>query len=183
MKSDRAATRPLRLAVAAASLVLLALTGCPAQQGADTAAAASLALLALTGCPDQQGGGTTAAAPESEEDKAFYTLGYFVMKRASEFELDEREKEMVLSGAHDAVADKEAVVDIEAYQQRLAAIFRERRSRGADAEKLDSQTWVDSFAEKTGAVKTPESTDSSAAEGQPDPDETGAQTEAHLDLA
>ena len=133
MKSDRAAVRPLRLAVAAASFALLALTGCPAQQS----------------------GETTTAVPESEEDKAFYTLGYFVMKRASEFELDEREKEMVLSGAHDAVAGREAVVDIEVYQQRLAAIFRDRRSRGADAEKLDSQTWVDSFAEKTGAVKTP----------------------------
>ncbi|MBW2314169.1 MAG: FKBP-type peptidyl-prolyl cis-trans isomerase [Deltaproteobacteria bacterium] len=133
MKSDRAATRPLRLAVAAASLVLLALTGCPAQQGADTA----------------------AVAPESEEDKAFYTLGFFVMSRASEFELDEREKGLVLSGARDALEGEDAVVDTEVYQQRLAAIFRERQSRGADGEKLDSQKWVNTFAEKSGAVKTP----------------------------
>jgi len=129
----RAAVRPLRLA----------------------AALACLALLPLTGCPAPEGGGAATATPESEEDKAFYTLGYFVMTRASEFELDEREKGMVLAGAKDALAGEEAAVDVEVYQQQLAAIFRERQSAGADAEKMASQEWVDEFAGKPGAVKTP----------------------------
>jgi FKBP-type peptidyl-prolyl cis-trans isomerase FkpA len=127
------AARPLRLAAVAASLSLLALAGCPAQQGGDAA----------------------SAVPESEDDKAFYTLGYFVMKRANEFQLDDREREMVLAGARDALSGGEAVVDVETYQQRLAALFRERQSQGAEAEKLAAQDWIEEQAGKPGAVKTP----------------------------
>jgi len=126
---------PLRAAAATTSLALLALTGCPAPQSTETA--------------------ETSAAPESEDDKAFYTLGYFVMKRASEFQLDDREREMVLAGARDALSGGEAVVDVETYQQRLATLFRERQSRGAEGEQLASQTWIDEQAEKPGAVRTP----------------------------
>jgi len=150
MNSVRAAVRPtrshrlvraawpLRAAAATVSFALLALTGCPAPPGAETAETAG-----------------ATPAPESEDDKAFYTLGYFVMKRASAFELDDREREMVLAGARDALSGGEAVVDVETYQQRLATLFQERQSRGAEGEKLASQTWIEEQAEKAGAVRTP----------------------------
>ncbi|HKJ25066.1 MAG TPA: FKBP-type peptidyl-prolyl cis-trans isomerase [Myxococcota bacterium] len=138
MNSLRAAVRPSRVATPARIVLALA----------------AAALLTLTGCPAQQGG-SSAAAPETEDDKAFYTLGYFVMKRASEFQLDEHEREMVLAGARDALSGGDAAVDVETYQQRLAALFRERQSRGAESEKLASQAFIDEQAEKPGAVKTP----------------------------
>jgi len=117
------------------------------------AAALVLLLLApLAGC-QQAGDGSTATA-ESEDDKAFYTLGYFVMQRASEFELSDREKDMVLAGARDALAGAEAQADPAVYQQRLAQIFRDRQAQGAEAEKLAAQEWVEEFASRSGAVKT-----------------------------
>lgn len=118
-------------------------------------AGASLLLLVLTGCPAQQQGSGSTAKPESEDDKAFYTLGYFVMKRANEFQLDDHEREMVLAGARDALSDKEAEVDLQTYQQRLAQIFRERKAKGAESEKLASKQWIETEAKKPGAVTTP----------------------------
>jgi len=115
---------------------------------------ATLVLVALTGCPAQQGG-HAAPALETEDDKAFYTLGYFVMKRANQFELDDREKKMVMAGAQDALSGDEAAVDLSTYQQRLAELFHERQSRGAEAEKAASNDWVASYASRPGAVKTP----------------------------
>jgi FKBP-type peptidyl-prolyl cis-trans isomerase FkpA len=116
-------------------------------------ALATVCLLALAGCPAQQGGET--AAPETEDDKAFYALGYFVMERASQFELDEHEAEMVLAGARDALTGVDAQADPTTYQQRLTEIFRERQSRGAEAEKLASQSWIEEQAQTPGAVTTP----------------------------
>jgi FKBP-type peptidyl-prolyl cis-trans isomerase len=116
------------------------------------AAFSTLVLLALAGCPQQQ-----AAAPklESDEDKAFYSLGYIVMKRTTEFELSDREKDLVKAGAADAIAGKEPAVDPMAYQQQLAGLFRDRQARGAESEKLASQGWIDQLAAESGAVKTP----------------------------
>jgi len=129
------------------------------------AACSALALVTLSGCPAQQETATPEVAPqegatselgqvETEDDKAFYSLGYVVMKRASEFQLDEREKEAVRAGAQDALDGKEPSVEIADYQQRLAGIFRDRRARGSEAEKLASQEWVDMLAKEPGAVKT-----------------------------
>jgi len=115
---------------------------------------ATLLLLVLTGCPAQQAG-DAAPAPETEDDKAFYTLGYFVMKRAAQFELDDREQKMVVAGAQDALSGDEAAVDLPTYQKRLAEIFHERQSRGAEAEKAESNRWVETYASRPGAVKTP----------------------------
>jgi FKBP-type peptidyl-prolyl cis-trans isomerase FkpA len=114
-------------------------------------------LVLLVGCPAQQQGKEGASAPalESEDDKAFYTLGYFVMKRAAEFQLSERERELVKAGAADAIEGKEAAVDLDVHQQRLASLFRERQSAGAETEKLAAQGWVDQLAGEPGAVKTP----------------------------
>jgi FKBP-type peptidyl-prolyl cis-trans isomerase FkpA len=117
-------------------------------------AAASFVLLALTGCPAQQQGAGSTVKPESEDDKAFYTLGYFVMKRAHEFQLDEHEQEMVLAGARDALSGGEPAVDVQENQQHLAELFRERQSKGAEAEKAASQEWMEAEAKKPGAVKT-----------------------------
>jgi len=118
------------------------------------AALAPLALFALPGCPQQQETQAQAPALETDDDKTFYTLGYFVMKRASEFELDEHEKALVLAGAQDALAGKEPAADPQAYQPRLAQVFRERQARGAETEKLDAQKWIDAKAAEPGAVKT-----------------------------
>ena len=56
-------------------------------------------LLLLTACPaQQQTEEPVAAAPtlESDDDKAFYSLGYFVMKRAAEFGLEALDAERVV---------------------------------------------------------------------------------------
>jgi len=120
-----------------AAFTLMALTGCPAQQDGDTA------------------GGASAPAFETEDDKAFYALGYFVMKRASQLELDEREQKMVMAGAQDALTGEEAAVDLPTYQQRLAKLFHDRQAAGAEAERTESGAWVASYASRPGAVKTP----------------------------
>ena len=114
---------------------------------------APFALAGLAGCPAPQ----QAEAPpalETEDDKSFYSLGYFIMDRTAGFDLDEREQKLVLAGARDALAGEEPQADPEVHQQRLSAIFRERQSRGAESEKLASQAWVDEHAAEAGAVKT-----------------------------
>jgi len=116
------------------------------------AAFSILALVALAGCPQQQ---AKTPALESDDDKAFYSLGYVVMQRTTEFELDEREKDLVKAGAADAIAGKEPAVDPNAYQQQLAGLFRDRQARGAEGEKLAAQGWIDELAAEAGAVKTP----------------------------
>lgn len=127
---------PRNLVAGLAVSGLVFLTACPAQQQAEESASAS------------------SPALETDDDKAFYSLGYFVMKRASDFQLSERERQLVKAGAEDAIEGKEASVDVGQYQQRLASLFRERQSAGAEAEKLASQEWVDQQAAEPGAVQT-----------------------------
>jgi FKBP-type peptidyl-prolyl cis-trans isomerase len=119
-------------------LALAPLAGCPAQQGAESGG-------------ESAGDGPTLA---SEDDKTIYAMGYFVMKRAGDFELDEREQEIAAAGARDALAGAEPQVDLQTYQQKISALYRDRKSAGAAEEKSASQAWVDELAQEPDAVVT-----------------------------
>lgn len=123
-----------------------------------------LALVPLAGCPAQQTGETgetgdeatpgTGPALASEEDKTIYAMGYFVMKRAGDFQLDEHEQEIAAAGARDALRGNEPRVDLQTYQSKISELYRDRQSAGAAEEKAASQAWVEEQAQEADAVVT-----------------------------
>lgn len=123
-----------------ASAAVLPLAACPAQQASDTGGEASA--------------GAEAAALESEQDKTIYAMGYFVMQRAGNFQLDPAEQDLAVEGARDALAGREPRVDVAQYQNKIAELYKERQAAGAAEEKAASAEWVAELAEEPGAVTT-----------------------------
>jgi len=145
---------------------------------------AAAAVVPLAACPEQPAqdtGGTDGAAAadvalETDEDKTIYAMGYFVMQRAGDFELDEAERAVAVAGARDALAGREPRVAVAQYQDRIAELYRERQAAGAAEEKAASAEWVTEQAGQPGAVTTESGMvfiEGEPGEGaQPDPEDT-----------
>jgi FKBP-type peptidyl-prolyl cis-trans isomerase FkpA len=114
-------------------------------------------VLAVTGCQQQgsgRGGGGAEANPQTEEQKAFYALGFFLGRDTQVFGMTPEELEFVKAGFTAYVKGKQPVVDIEALEPTIAELARTRMRARAEKEKEKSKPFLEQAAKEQGAVRT-----------------------------
>jgi FKBP-type peptidyl-prolyl cis-trans isomerase len=92
--------------------------------------------------------------PESEDDKALYTMGVAVGRNLASFGLDEREAALVVRGLQDRLLDRDLAVSFEEYVPKLNEFASRRNTLMAEREKEASQGFLTEAAAAPGAVKT-----------------------------
>jgi len=109
------------------------------------AAAALLALIALS---------AAAQTPKTEDEKTLYAVGLAVSRELSVFTLSPSEFELVKKGISDGVLGKKAVVELQAYQQKIQDLAQARRKAAGDKAGAAGKAFLDKAAAEKGAVKT-----------------------------
>jgi FKBP-type peptidyl-prolyl cis-trans isomerase FkpA len=96
-----------------------------------------------------------AQEPKSEDDKAFYAIGYSLAERnLGGFALTAAELEMVKAGLADAVLSRERKVEPRAYMERIQQLRAARAPMVAAAEKKVGEAFLAKAAAAPGAKKT-----------------------------
>jgi FKBP-type peptidyl-prolyl cis-trans isomerase FkpA len=95
-----------------------------------------------------------AQEPKSEDDKAFYAIGYSLAERLGPFALTAAELEMVKAGLADGVLGRERKADPRAYMERIQQIRTTRAAVVAAAEKKVGDAFLAKAATAPGAKKT-----------------------------
>jgi FKBP-type peptidyl-prolyl cis-trans isomerase FkpA len=96
-----------------------------------------------------------AQEPKTDDDKAFYTIGYALAERnLSGFALTPAELEMVKAGLADAVLGRDRKVDPRAYMEKIQQIRTARAAVVAAAEKKAGDAFLAKAAAAPGAKKT-----------------------------
>jgi FKBP-type peptidyl-prolyl cis-trans isomerase FkpA len=90
----------------------------------------------------------------SEEDKAFYAIGYSLAERLGPFALTAAELEMVKAGLADGVLGRERKADPRAYMEKIHQIRIERSAMVAAAERKAGDAFAAKAAAAPGAKKT-----------------------------
>src|SRR5689334_9779873 len=78
----------------------------------------------LAGCSG--GGAASTPDPQSEDDKAIYTMGYLMGKRAQQSGLSPEEATIAARGFYDAAIGKDGAVKPEEYGQKITAFSAKR---------------------------------------------------------
>jgi FKBP-type peptidyl-prolyl cis-trans isomerase FkpA len=98
--------------------------------------------------------GALAQEPKSDEDKAFYAIGYSLAERLGPFALTAAELEMVKAGLVDGVLGRERKADPRAYMEKIQQIRISRAAVVAAAEKKAGDAFLAKAASASGARKT-----------------------------
>jgi FKBP-type peptidyl-prolyl cis-trans isomerase FkpA len=112
----------------------------------------SLAALLVAGAA-----GTASAqeGPTSEDDKTAYFLGVMISKSAADFDLNDREQQMMVQGLKEAMAGKPTELDPALYGPKLQQLATERREGVVQREREVSQQFLVDAAKAPGAKQTP----------------------------
>jgi FKBP-type peptidyl-prolyl cis-trans isomerase FkpA len=108
-----------------------------------------LVLALLTAVPP-----VSAQEPKSEDDKAFYAIGYSLAERLGPFALTAAELEMVKAGLADGVLGRPRKADPRAYMERIQQLRTTRAAVVAAAEKKAGDAFLAKAAGAPGARKT-----------------------------
>ena len=92
--------------------------------------------------------------PKSEDDKAFYAIGYSLAERLGPFALSAAELEMVKAGIADGVLGRPRKADPRAYMERIQQLRTTRAAVVAAAEKKAGDAFLAKAAAAPGAKKT-----------------------------
>ena len=114
------------------------------------------ALLAVTGCQQQgsnSAAGAAAQAPQTDDQKTFYTLGSTLGRQIMVFDMTPEELEYVKAGMTDQVTGKELKVDQQAYMPKLQELARTRSTSRAEKEKTKAQAFLQEAAKEEGAQR------------------------------
>jgi len=95
-----------------------------------------------------------AQDPKSEDDKAFYAIGYSLAERLGPFALSAAELEMVKAGLADRVLGRPRKLDPRAYMERIQQLQATRAPVVAAAEKKAGDAFLAKAAAAPGAKKT-----------------------------
>jgi FKBP-type peptidyl-prolyl cis-trans isomerase FkpA/FKBP-type peptidyl-prolyl cis-trans isomerase FklB len=95
-----------------------------------------------------------AQEPKSDEDKAFYAIGYSLAERLASFALSPAELELVKAGLTDGVLGRERKVDPRASLEKIHQIRAARAAVVAAAEKKAGDAFLAKAAATPGAKKT-----------------------------
>jgi len=96
----------------------------------------------------------SAQEPKSEDDKAFYAIGYSLAERLGSFALSAAELEMVKAGLADGVLGRPRRADPRAYMERIQQLRTSRAAVVAAAEKKAGDAFLAKAAAAPGARKT-----------------------------
>lgn len=117
--------------------------------------AAALAVLALSACPQQASTPSTSAerSLETEDDKAFYSLGFAMSRTLQGFMLTPEEFEAVALGLRDGVlGGEERVADRSQYLSRIRSLQAERAQKYAEQAAAEAEAYLAERAADEGAV-------------------------------
>jgi FKBP-type peptidyl-prolyl cis-trans isomerase FkpA/FKBP-type peptidyl-prolyl cis-trans isomerase FklB len=95
-----------------------------------------------------------AQEPKSEDDKAFYAIGYSLAERLGPFALSAAELEMVKAGLADGVLGRPRKADPRAYMERIQQLRTTRAATVAAVEKKAGDAYLAKAATAPGAKKT-----------------------------
>jgi FKBP-type peptidyl-prolyl cis-trans isomerase FkpA len=96
----------------------------------------------------------SAQEPKSEDDKAFYAIGYSLAERLGPFALSAAELEMVKAGLADGVLGRPRKADPRTYMERIQQLRTTRAAVVAAAEKKAGDAFLAKAAGAPGARKT-----------------------------
>ena len=144
----------------AAPAVLLALTGMSTAMAAAPAPAASPA--ASPAAPantaarpaTRHAGAAKSLAPQSDDDKAMYSLGVILSGNLQNFELTEAEFALVRSGFNDGFHQRADVAQAQSFTPKLQALIRARVAATAQRERQVGKAYEDKLAANPAAHKT-----------------------------
>jgi FKBP-type peptidyl-prolyl cis-trans isomerase FkpA len=103
-------------------------------------------------------GAAQAAGPElkTDEDKTLYALGLALgQQQLAQFNLTEKELELVKEGLTDAVLKREPKVDLKTWGPKINQLVEARKKASADVNKKAGQAFAEKAAAEKGATKTP----------------------------
>lgn len=96
----------------------------------------------------------SAQAPESEEQKTIYAIGYLLGEALGPFRLTEGELDMVVSGIRDRVQGDTPAVNPQDYQSQVQALRNDRLAAVVEEERAASEKLLSDAAAAAGAQKT-----------------------------
>lgn len=114
-------------------------------------------MLAVAGCQSQgpgRGGDGAELHPRTDEQKAFYALGFALGRDTQVFSMTPEEMEYVKAGLTAYAKGKQPVVDVEALGPNIAELARTRMKARADKEREKSKPFLEKAAQEQGAVRT-----------------------------
>jgi len=97
-----------------------------------------------------------AAGPDlkSDDDKTLYALGLVMAQQLAQFNLSEKELDLVYAGIADTVLRRDKKVELDAFRPKIQQLAQARGAAAAAAEKQASQGFLEKAAKEKGAVKT-----------------------------
>lgn len=106
-----------------------------------------------TGASSAEGGGAVAGL-NTDEDKAFYSLGVQLGTNISVFAVSESELALVQQGLADAAMGKEPKIEVNDSRNKLNSMVKERTAKVASKEKERGKAFADKIAAEDGATQT-----------------------------
>lgn len=112
-----------------------------------TAAVSASLLLILVGCSVQG-----QAQPESDDEKALYTIGLMIGQQLEQLALSDQELEYVFEGLKDQAQGNEHQVDADEQMERINAFMTERSRQGSAQSQEEGQAFREQFIEEGGTL-------------------------------
>jgi FKBP-type peptidyl-prolyl cis-trans isomerase len=95
------------------------------------------------------------AAPESDDEKAFYSIGTSMAAQLDMVKpISDRELDLLIQGVRDAVGGRTLAVEQQEGANLVRAMLTERQEQAVSAEKTEAIRFLESEASKEGATKT-----------------------------
>ena len=110
----------------------------------------AVSLVGLAAC-NQKGANHT---PKSEDEKAFYSIGYSMGARMKGLNMNDGEIASVAQGLKDAIKGANEQVKVADYRQKIPALMKERMTKAAESTKKKGADFVAKFAKEPGVQKT-----------------------------
>ena len=120
------------------------------------ARARARALCTLLLCAGLLGAATAASAkaPETDDEKGLYYIGYVTSRNLSPYALTPAEAEMVMQGLRDALAGKKIGADEPAYLEKAQAFAKARTTQVLERERVEAKKYLEQAAAQKGAKTT-----------------------------
>jgi FKBP-type peptidyl-prolyl cis-trans isomerase FkpA len=120
------------------------------------AGALALAAVVFTAaCSKEVKPAAAAAAPTTDDEKTFYAVGVMMGKQLPRLQLSERELDMLVRGLRSVGRGGKPEFETEPFMPKIEALARARAAVGAAHTKKAGDTFRDTAAQETGALRHP----------------------------
>ena len=90
---------------------------------------------------------------ENDTDKTLYAMGFMLGSNIQRLGLNEKELEALYKGLKHSALGTKAEVDLQSYQPKMQALFRERMAKVAEKEKSEGTKFLDDYMKKNPNAK------------------------------